>query len=357
MFEGANLVSGDKRKYGQQAAMEIAGDIHDYTQLYGPEKSIGMPHLNGRQVFDFNEHFIELGTATEGRSFFFMIFALLVFCVLIVGGGLFFFVLFVRLKGVESNPPSWLVISILGAVLAFGICAFRIYWHIFFRAFFLTALTARYRFNRTTGKVYVLRPKKFGGNAVLDWHRVKAHPKWCTPLEVKPGWQYNQTERDKRKRAGGGFSMRHGLVLYWPPLDANDPERKGEDILWVGKWISGTPLWEYIRTFMQEGMQAVPAPEPHEYRRKRRSSMWQYLWEEGFDTTIREARLLGNEKPESAVGVGDWLREGPFVIFNSWAQWLCWWPTFPKEWNSDCGQKRRERGIGVEEPLRWKAKA
>ncbi|MDH6168257.1 hypothetical protein M2282_003408 [Variovorax boronicumulans] len=354
MFEGANLLAGDKRKYGQQAAMEIAGDIHEYTELYSPEESIGVPYLNGRQVFDFNEHFIELGTATAGRSFFFMVFAVLALvaaapAVLLLLGTVWW------TDGGDMSRTSFVLMGL--GLAAFAWTCVAIFWRILLRAAFLTALTARYRFNRTTGKVYVLRPKKFGGNAVLDWHRVKAHPKWCAPLEVKPGWQYNETERDKRKRAGGGFSMRRGLVLYWPPLDANDPERKGEDILWVGCWLSGTPLWEYIRAFMQEGMQAVPAPEPHEYRRKRRSSMWQYLWEEGFDATIREARLMGHEKPESAVGVGDWLREGPFVMFNSWAQWLCWWPTFPKEWNSDCGQKRREHGIGAEEPLRWKAKA
>ncbi|MDH6168256.1 hypothetical protein M2282_003407 [Variovorax boronicumulans] len=354
MFEGANLLAGDKRKYGQQAAMEIAGDIHEYTELYSPEESIGVPYLNGRQVFDFNEHFIELGTATEGRSFFFMLLGLSAFVSIATFGGWLYSVF--STYG-PSDPPRWAFIAFMTLPMAGAACISSLLWRILLRSVFLTALTARYRFNRTTGKVYVLRPKRFGGNAVLDWHRVKAHPRWCTPLEVKPGWQYNERERDKRKRAGGGFSMRRGLVLYWPPLDANDPERKGEDILWVGCWLSGTPLWEYIRAFMQEGMQAVPAPEPHEYRRKRRSSMWQYLWEEGFDATIREARLMGHEKPESAVGVGDWLREGPFVMFNSWAQWLCWWPTFPKEWNSDCGQKRREHGIGAEEPLRWKAKA
>lgn len=356
MFDGGNILDRFKRRYGQKVAMEIAGDIHEYTELCGPEDSVGVSYLNGRQVFDFNEHFIELGTASQGRSFFFMTFALLVFCVWIVGGGLFCFLLFIRLRGVEIDPPSWLAISALGAVLAFCIYASNIYWRLLFRGAFLTALTARYRFNRTTGKVYVLRPKRFGGNVVLDWNRVLAHPKWSAPLADTPGWQHRQSERDKRKQAGGGFSMRRGLVLYWPPLNADDPERKGEDILWVGEWLSGAPLWEYIRSFMQEGMQAVPAPEPHEYRRKRRSSMWQYLWEEGFDTTIREARLLGQEKPERAVGLDDWVREGPFVIFNSWAQWLCWWPTFPKQWSSDCGQRRRERGIGPEEPLRGRPK-
>ena len=41
---------------------------------------------------------------------------------------------------------------------------------------------------------------------------------------------------------------------------------------------------------------------------------------------------------------------------RSLAERLCSWPTFPEEWNSDCGQKRRESGLGPEEPLRWEAK-
>jgi hypothetical protein len=48
--------------------------------------------------------------------------------------------------------------------------------------------------------------------------------------------------------------------------------------------------------------------------------------------------------------------EMPVLPFNTLAQWLCYWPTFPKEWNSDCGQRRSEKGIGPEEPLRWEVK-
>jgi hypothetical protein len=71
MFEGANLLAGDKRKYGQQAVMEIAGDIHEYTELYSPEESVGVPYLNGRQVFDFNErarHWAGRAIAMEGQG-------------------------------------------------------------------------------------------------------------------------------------------------------------------------------------------------------------------------------------------------------------------------------------------------
>ncbi|PZQ71728.1 MAG: hypothetical protein DI563_17155 [Variovorax paradoxus] len=230
-----------------------------------------------------------------------------------------------------------------------------IIWYLLLRANFLTALTARYRFNRTTGKVYVLRPRQFGGNAVLDWHRVRAHPNWCAPPDLKPGWQHDEALRNKRRGLGGGYMMRRGLVLYWPPFDESDPQRKGEDILWVGQWLAGRELWEYIRLFMERGMDAVPKPESDEYRRKGRLSMCQHLWEEQLDSTVREARLKGNPDPRGAVTLGDYVREVPFLPLNTLAQWLCWWPTFPKEWNSDCGQRRRESGIGPEEPLRWAA--
>jgi hypothetical protein len=230
-------------------------------------------------------------------------------------------------------------------------------WYGLLRSTFLTALTARYRFNRTTGKVYVLRPKKFGGNAVLDWNRVKAHLTWCAAGAFEPGFQHDPAQRLARQSEGGGFFMMRSLLLYWPPLDPDDFDRKGEDFILVGRWVTPPAgLWEYIRRFMEEGMDAVPTPKPYDYRRKGRLSMWQQLWEDDLDPFLREARLKGGEEPMSAVSVGALLADLPTRPTNSMAQWLCYWPRFPKEWNSDCGQKRREKGIGPEEPLRWTAK-
>lgn len=256
-----------------------------------------------------------------------------------------------------GNPEAPLAAAIMAALTTFGLFVFGYYWYILLRGIFLTALTARYRFNRTTGKVYVLRPRQFGGNVVLDWRRVKAHPNWCARGDLKPGFQYDPDLRTQRQSTAGGHFGRKGLALYWPPFDPNDPERKGEDIIWVGQTIDGKPLWEYIRVFMQEGMKAVPAPDLDEYRRKGRFSMWQQLWEDELKPDVRMAKLKGHLNPRSAVALGRILMEVPFLPFNTLAQWLCYWPTFPKEWNSDCGQKRREKGIGPEEPLRWKAKA
>lgn len=284
----------------------------------------------------------------------FMVFALLACGVLITAS--FLIASLVSTYGPNADAPQWVIVSLAFLITCFSSFIFGIFWYIYLRGMFLTALTARYRFNRTTGKVYILRPRQFGGNAVRDWSRVQAHVNWLTPTEVKPGFQHNPAERAKRKVADGGPMMRKGLVLYWPPLDTNDPERKGEDIIWVGEWLSDKSLWAYIRVFMAEGMQGVAEPEPDEYRRKGRSSMWQHLWEGQLDPEVRAAKLKGNPDPRSAVTLGQYFEEVPFLPFNSMAQWLCWWPTFPKEWNSDCGQRRREKGIGPEEPLTWSPK-
>ncbi len=147
--------------------------------------------------------------------------------------------------------------------------------------------------------------------------------------------------------------MTRGLVLYWPPLDADDPQRKGEELLWVGQWQSEVSDWEYIRRFMEEGMDAVPRPEPSHYRRKGRSSPMQHYWEEEMDPEIRQAELLGEPDPRANLSLIGRLLPLPFLLADYLGQWLCYWPTFPKSWNSDCGQKRRESGIGPEEPLRW----
>jgi hypothetical protein len=349
MFQGEVSLSCRRRQHDQKVAMEITGDIHEYTTLHGPREEAGVAYLEGRLIFDFNEHFIELGTPEHARSFSFMTFGITVLMLCLPAIGL--------LMGATLSNEGLVTSDFVffGCLSVITTPCFGILWYVHLRGFFFTALTARYRFNRTTGKVYVLRPRQFGGNAVLDWHRVKAHVNWTAPLDLKPGYQHDVRQRDARQSAGGGYMMRRGLVLYWPPLDPEDPTRQGEDILWVGQWLCGQPLWSYLRTFMEEGMDAVPAPQPDEYRRKGRSSMWQHLWEGQLDSYVRGAKLQGHPNPRSAIGVGLYFREVPFLIFNSMAQWLCWWPTFPEEWNSDCGRKRRENGIGPEEPLRWTA--
>ncbi|WP_081017388.1 hypothetical protein [Ralstonia solanacearum] len=155
----------------------------------------------------------------------------------------------------------------------------------------------------------------------------------------------------RQERGGGPFGMR-GLVLYWPPFDPNDPERKGEDVLWVGPKLAGEGLWQYIRTFMEEGMDKVPEPNEYEWLRKGFHTPGQHLEE----TELSASRVLddiGGRGKNSAQTQFTFLMTFLWAPLHCLAERLCTWPTFPEEWNSDCGQKRREDGIGPEEPLRW----
>ena len=351
MFEAPVALAWNRRKNERKAAVEIVGDIHEYTKLYGPKESVDVPYLNARQLFDFNEHFIEWGSPTRDRAMAVMLSISAAFLVLIPVLAIFF------TGESRSGFTTGSVFFCIG-LLAFGWFAAGVYWYNYLRATELTALCARYRFNRTTRKVYVLRPRQFGGNVVLDWDRVQAHPYWRAPggLKLEPGFQHDPQLREARANASGGFMMTRGLLLYWPPLDADDPKRKGEELLWVGQWQSGISDWEYIRRFMEEGMNAVPKPEASHYRRKGRSSLMQHYWEDEMDPEIRQAELLGEPDPRRAkISLVGRLLPLPFLFLNSLGQWLCYWPTFPREWGSDCGKKRRESGIGPEEPLRWKA--
>ena len=129
-----------------------------------------------------------------------------------------------------------------------------------------------------------------------------------------PAYDLSDEAREKRrKREYGGC-----LLLYWPPLDAADPQRRGEDLIWVGPRNSGERLWRYMQTFMRKGIEAVEAP----------------------------------------AMPSEWLHKGrdPDHVLNWLAECLCYWPVFPVEWNSDVGQIRRETGIGPEQPLKWPAK-
>jgi len=65
------------------------------------------------------------------------------------------------------------------------------------------------------------------------------------------------------------------------------------------------------------------------------------------------ARTTGDSRAMTAAVA---VSAAPWTPLHSLAERLCYWPTFLEEWNSDCGQKRREDGIGPEEPLRWAAR-
>ncbi|MDO3557984.1 hypothetical protein [Ralstonia pseudosolanacearum] len=349
MFDCEAAFHQHRKKRGQREAVEYIADVNRHTALrspYGDDKSKSVnPNLVwSRTLFDRNEHFIELSNIGDEDRSVSAILAILVICgtlgpaygaarVTAIFG--FNFLTFI----------SWL--APLG-VLAFA-CAL---WPDQGAPTFFTYLRARYRFNRTTRKVYALRPKRYGGNVILDWDRVKAHVNWCAPREMMPDQINDKSARQLRQEEGGGPFSLCGLVLYWPPLDPDDPERKGEDVLWVGPKLAGEPLWQYIRTFMEEGMDKVPEPNEYEWLRKGFHTPGQHL-EETELSASRALDDLGGRGHNSAQTQFAFLMTFLWAPLHCLAERLCKWPTFPEEWNSDCGQKRRENGIGPEEPLHW----
>ena len=315
---------------GRLKAIELTGDINEHTRRYGPREPDGEPVaqpnlIDTRCLLDFNEHFIEFSNGGEQLRSLMLALAILMFVIFPAIP-----VAMVVAAFAMYGMGLMTIFSILVLIGALTLCYFL--WPMIVAPALFTSLRARYRFNRTTRKVYVLRPKRYGGNAILDWDGVQAHVRWRAARKMTHDDLSNPTLRLIRQ-SDLEFS---GLALYWPPVDASDPERKGEDILWVGPdFVTGEYPWQYIRTFMEEGMDAVPFPGEADWLRKGFSSPGELMREQASSSTL--------------VNVLDFI----WWPVQSLAERLCYWPTVPEEWNSDCGQKRREDGIGPEEPLRW----
>jgi len=212
-------------------------------------------------------------------------------------------------------------------VLIIGACACAVAYAMIFtmggKTMFFGPLRGRIRFNRQTRKVYVLRPKSCGGNAVFEWDRLRAlmeHPE----------------SRDPQRQ-----NKHILLTLYHPPWDANDSETKGEDLIPVGAgFILGEEdslagYWEYIRLYMEEGpTNDIPLEEIKPHHRKiprhipRRATT--YCGKMGF-LQYREESIHQNE----------WGREGKASLLECVFFWLsqltCYWLRFPPEWKSDSG--------------------
>jgi hypothetical protein len=348
MFDAEAALWANQKTEGRRKAAELVADINQWTTLHGPKDApteSAPPSLGlQRSLFDYNEHFIELSNmGEEDRSLMFMALGLFAFGLCVGAWGA------ISITSHEGLTPIGTPASFLPF---FGLAVFVYFlWPLSIAPNFFTALRPRYRFNRTAGKVYVLRPAKYGGNVILDWSRVRAHVNWCAPREMTWADLQNSVSREVRQRNGGGPMSMRGLVLYWPPIDGNDPERKGEEVLWVGPRFSGESLWQYIRTFMEDGIDAVPAPARYNWLRKGFSAPDEYLEETALGPSKALDEVTGRGPGMTTAAT---IGAAPFSPLHSLAERLCYWPTFPEEWNSDCGQKRREDDVGPEEPLRWK---
>ena len=275
MFMNEETFRRISREHGRQKSVELFGDINEHTRRYRPVEDDGEPKRNPdlmeeRCLLDFNEHFIELSNGGDLKSLSFLL-AILMFAIspciaVVLVVGMF------ALGGFDF----WTFFSLILLLATLALCSFL--WPIIVSPAFFTSLRPRYRFNRTTRKVYVVRPKRYGGNVILDWDRVQAHVRW----HVSGRMDHEQLSDPTARLIRQSNLERAGLVLYWPPLDASDPERKGEDILWVGpEFVFGEFPWQYIRTFMEEGMDAVPPPTEKEWLRKGFSSPGELMRENG----------------------------------------------------------------------------
>lgn len=371
MFQAELSYLDEVRRTGVQKALTYYADINEYTRLHkvheGPmprdpdtpkptkkerqkQPIFAEPSLSGRRVlFDFNQNFVEMSNSGEElRSLMLMLFLLLglIVCTPVLG-------LSQTLPHDPIFSSGWFFnLSIGGGMLLVVLVGLYFAWRTIFAAIFFTALCPRYRFNRTTGKVYVLRPEKFGGNAVLDWSRVQAHVRWTPPKSWMPE-ELAQNPEAREERLVSASMGEGSLVLYWPPFDVADAERKGEDVLWVGPTGSGEPLWQYIRTFMAQGMQAVPPPGPDNWLRKGFSDSGEHLEENVMQGSHRRDTIEG--KGMTRMTALNYVANAPWAPLHSLAERLCYWPKFPVEWNSDCGRRRRERGLGPERPLHWES--
>ncbi len=96
------------------------------------------------------------------------------------------------------------------------------------------------RFNRVTRQVYLHRPEFAGGITVLDWEQV------AVDLDVE----------EEVSNVG------EKLTLYW---GGKVPVLPHVHLVHVGKRADGTSdivnLWEFIRRYMEEGPESVPAPK------------------------------------------------------------------------------------------------
>jgi hypothetical protein len=352
MFYPESAYQNALRKLGPQQALRFVGDIHPLTKLYGPkDKPKGAePSLLGQNlVLDINTHFLELSNPGEyQRSTISMIWMLFT-----VGISPLTIASIDFLWGLEKNTKEFgdIFAAICGLMLTIG--GYVLLYLLRPKEAFLTALRARYRFNRTTGKVYIVRPPKFGGNAVLDFSRVKAHVQWRKPLEGSDH-EANPTPERHQERLDQFVPEHSHLMLYWPPLDPNDPQRRGEDLIFVGaEIVDAQNTWEYIRTFMNKGMQAVPLTQGNAWLRKGFSTPVQ-LYNEVLMQPFTTYDQMLNKAPSASTQYMS-VSSLPQALSHTLAERLCYWPTFPIAWNSDCGQPRREDGIGAEVPQDWQA--
>jgi hypothetical protein len=269
------------------------------------------PSANG-SIYEFNDCYIELsaGESQERRG-------VITYSTLAIAYFLFSFASFaltfneIWITGVyySTKRPADIGDYITGLFLVtFVSCLF---WVVFRYARILIRLEnfvqrrMLIRFNRMTRQVYLHRPRFAGGITIFDWDQVSAEA-------VIGEEEYANIDRK--------------LILSWGPTM---PELPHLHVVFVGKRADGTSditnLWEFIRRYMEEGPQSVPAPRkllgktPWPWLSVMASlSFFKPLWRAGFRWQIACSVALAF--PALALhALGHWI-----------SLLLCWEPRWPR---------------------------
>ncbi|MDR0277950.1 MAG: hypothetical protein LBJ37_08700 [Paucimonas sp.] len=275
------------------------------------EKVSETPSAEG-SLYEINERYIDVGAgeSQERRGVITYISLGIAYFIFKVSG----FAIFVNavwFTGVHSalKTPATMgdfvfgvfIVTLLGV---FSYVVFR-YARIFIRLENFVQRRMLIRFNRCTRQVYLHRPRFAGGLTVLDWEKVSA--------EAVVGEE--ESANTGRK-----------LILLWGP---SMPDLPHLHIVFVGKRADGTSdivnLWEFIRRYMEEGPESVPAPKkllgkvPWPWLSVMASlSFFKPLWRAGLRWQV--ACIVALASPALALhSLGHWM-----------SLLLCWEPRWPR---------------------------
>jgi hypothetical protein len=187
--------------------------------------------------------------------------------------------------------------------LAANIVLFRFGWR-WIRLEIFTQRRLVIRFNRLTRQVHINRPSYAGGIVTFPWE--------STVADISGG--------DKGSRLGDGV-----LALVWP---ARYSGAGFDDFSLVGGTLSdrdrAEALWEYIRRYMEEGINAVPSPT-------RLRSMFPWPWDSVRSTLSFMKPSWHNGDKGMVLTFA--LLLSPLLLMHSICHWLSlllcwptWWP-------------------------------
>ena len=323
MFHLEDLYVKARRKSLAYSRQALLLDKQKHWRVDEPAEAIGVD-LPRHGVYAQNEHYLEVSNAAFGSQcnagIGMMLIVPLVLLMIWIWYGLAIhplitgnIIVVTPWDPVKASTEAIVVGWVILFPLALG-SGFLLYLWLYsqsMRTAFFSYARGRIRFNRQTRKVYVLRPKAYGGDAVFEWDRLRALMHSVDPAHPMAP------------------QLKRVLVLYHPPFDEHDPQGKGEDAIYVGP-ERDTPqhiahFWEYIRLYMEEGptMDYIPESVSATLKQIPHYLPWQYSTYCGKPSATQYAL-------ETSVGLGA-------SLLCQLSLMTCTWPKFPKAWGSDSG--------------------